>query len=71
MTLASGKVALVTSSGAGIGRAVALKFATEGANVVVSDANVEGGDETVALAKQNGGEASFVKADVSQAAGNA
>jgi NAD(P)-dependent dehydrogenase (short-subunit alcohol dehydrogenase family) len=45
----SGKVALVTGSGAGIGRAAALKFAEEGAKVVVSDVNIDAGDETVSL----------------------
>ena len=49
MGLVSGKVALVTGSGAGIGRAAALKFAEEGAKVFVSDVNSDGGNETVAL----------------------
>ena len=52
MGLVSGKVALVTGSGAGIGRAAALKFAEEGAKVIVSDVNTDGGNETVALVKQ-------------------
>ena len=60
-----GKVALITGSGAGIGRATALKFAEEGAKVVVSDVNVEGGDETVAIIRGRSGEASFVRADIS------
>jgi NAD(P)-dependent dehydrogenase (short-subunit alcohol dehydrogenase family) len=66
--MVDGKVALVTGAGAGIGRATALKFAEEGAKVVVSDVNVEGGEETVAMIAKNGGEAIFVKADVSSAA---
>ena len=53
MELMSGKVALVTGAGAGIGRATALCFAREGARVVVSDINVEGGNETVALIKKS------------------
>ncbi len=66
--LAKDKVALVTGSGSGIGRASALTFAREGAQVVVSDVAVEGGEETVQLIKNAGGEAMFIKADVSQAA---
>ena len=45
----SGKVALVTGSASGIGRACAQLFAKEGASVVVSDVAVEGGEETVRL----------------------
>jgi NAD(P)-dependent dehydrogenase (short-subunit alcohol dehydrogenase family) len=60
------KVAIVTGSGSGIGRASALLFVREGARVVVSDINPEGGKETVALIKQKGGEAIFVQADVSR-----
>jgi len=66
MGIVSGKVALVTGSGAGIGRATALKFAEEGAKVVVSDINRLGGEETVSLITTGGGEAVFVKADVSK-----
>jgi NAD(P)-dependent dehydrogenase (short-subunit alcohol dehydrogenase family) len=68
MGLVSGKIALVTGAGAGIGRAAALKFAEEGAKVVVSDVNVTGGNETVALAKAKGADATFVMADVAKAA---
>ncbi len=62
------KIALVTGAGSGIGRATALVFAREGAKVVVSDIVVEGGQETVQQIGAAGGEAIFVKADVSQAA---
>ncbi len=63
----SGKVALVTGAGSGIGRASAQAFANAGASVIVADVVVEGGEETVQLIKQTGGEATFVRADVSRA----
>src|SRR5215471_15228083 len=66
--LVDGKVALVTGSGSGIGRATALAFAREGAKVVVSDVAVEGGEETVSLIKKIGGDAIFVQSNVSKAA---
>jgi NAD(P)-dependent dehydrogenase (short-subunit alcohol dehydrogenase family) len=66
--LVAGKVALVTGGGSGIGRASALAFAREGAKVVVADVAVEGGEETVRLIQQSGGEAIFGKTDVSRAA---
>lgn len=55
-------------AGAGIGRAAALKFADEGAKVVVSDLNGDGGSETVALIRQKARDAVFVQADVTDAA---
>ncbi len=64
----TGKVVLVTGAGSGIGRASALAFAREGAKVVVADVVVEGGEETVSMIKKTGGEAIFVKTDVSKAA---
>src|SRR5262245_53358781 len=62
-----GKVALVTGAGSGIGRATAVAFAAAGAKVVVSDVAVDGGHETVARINGAGGEATFVRADVSVA----
>jgi NAD(P)-dependent dehydrogenase (short-subunit alcohol dehydrogenase family) len=58
------KVALVTGGSSGIGRAVALVYAREGAKVVVSDMNSDGGEETVAMIRKLGGDAIFVVADV-------
>jgi NAD(P)-dependent dehydrogenase (short-subunit alcohol dehydrogenase family) len=60
----SGRVALVTGAAAGIGRASALAFAAAGAAVVVADVDHAGGDETVRLAREAGGDARFVPADV-------
>lgn len=62
------KVALVTGGASGIGRATALTFAREGAKVVIADMNPEGGQQTVHIIRENGGEAIFVQVDVSQAA---
>ena len=63
-----GKVALVTGGGSGIGRATALAFARQGARVVVADVAVSGGEETVQRIQNAGGEAIFLRTDVSQAA---
>lgn len=61
-----GKVALITGAGSGIGRASALLFAKEGARIVVADFVPEGGNETVKMIKEAGGEASFVEVNVSR-----
>ncbi|HXK23687.1 MAG TPA: glucose 1-dehydrogenase [Myxococcota bacterium] len=61
----SGRVALVTGAGSGIGRATAIRFAAHGARVAVVDRDVHGGEETVRLIAADGGEAAFVAADVS------
>jgi NAD(P)-dependent dehydrogenase (short-subunit alcohol dehydrogenase family) len=63
-----GKVALVTGGGSGMGRASALEFAAHGAKVVVADYVAEGGERTVAVIRDKGGEATFVQADVSNPA---
>ena len=62
-----GKISLITGGGSGIGKASALAFAREGSKVVVADINVDGGEETVRIIQDTGGEATFVRADVSKA----
>lgn len=61
------KVAIITGAGSGIGKAISLLYAREGAKVVVSDIDEKGGNGTVAGIKANSGEAIFVKADTSKA----
>ncbi len=64
-----GKVALVTGASSGIGRGGALSFARKGAKVLVAaDSNVKGGEETVSMIKKAGGEAAFIKCDVTKEA---
>jgi NAD(P)-dependent dehydrogenase (short-subunit alcohol dehydrogenase family) len=63
----TGKVAIVTGGSSGMGRAAALAFAREGANVVVADINVWDGQETVRRFRESGAQALFVPTDVSQA----
>ncbi|MFP4619543.1 MAG: SDR family NAD(P)-dependent oxidoreductase [Spirochaetaceae bacterium] len=63
-----GKTAIVTGAASGIGRAIALLFAEEGANVMVADVTEtvkEGGEPTAELIKMNGGSAAYRKTDVS------
>jgi NAD(P)-dependent dehydrogenase (short-subunit alcohol dehydrogenase family) len=61
----SGKVALITGAGSGIGESTALLFAKEGAKLVLTDVNEENGNKLVEKIRQSGGEAIFLKADVS------
>jgi NAD(P)-dependent dehydrogenase (short-subunit alcohol dehydrogenase family) len=61
-----GKLALVTGGGSGIGRAACLAFGRAGARIVVADVDVAGGEETAQLVDNAGGEASFVRTDVTQ-----
>jgi NAD(P)-dependent dehydrogenase (short-subunit alcohol dehydrogenase family) len=59
-----GKTAIITGGGGGIGRSTAIRFAKEGARVAVADIDSTIGEETVRLIKEDGGEAIFVKTDV-------
>ena len=65
--LLEGKVAVVTGASSGIGRAIAVGFANEGAIVVIADVTtepIEGGEPTAQVIARAGGAASFVKTDV-------
>src|SRR3989338_212248 len=62
------KVVLVTGAGSGIGRATAIAFAQEGAKVIVSDIQEEGGIDVVEEIRKNKGDAYFIRCDVSSEA---
>ena len=62
--LLEGKVGLITGAGSGIGRATSLEMARNGARVAVADVNEDGGRETVDAIEKAGGQAIFVRADV-------
>ena len=60
------KNAIITGSGNGIGRAIAILFAKEGANITVADIEEESGKETVDLITKSGGRAVYLKVDTSK-----
>jgi NAD(P)-dependent dehydrogenase (short-subunit alcohol dehydrogenase family) len=62
-----GKVILITGAGSGIGRAAAIAFAREGAQVAVADVSEQGGEQTVAMIKEASGQAFFAKVNVAEA----
>jgi len=70
MKMLKDKVAIVTGGGSGIGRAVAISYAKEGAKVVVSDIDDQVGKATVDMILNDGGEAIYVHANVASAADN-
>ncbi len=63
-----GKVTIITGGGSGMGKTAAELFAKEGASVVVADYSEAAGEAVVAAVKAQGGQATFVKADVSSEA---
>ncbi len=63
-----GKTAVVTGAGSGIGRATAQRFAEEGVSVVIADIDTDSGHKTAKLIDDDGGEATFVEADVTDPA---
>lgn len=60
-----GRVAIITGAASGIGRATALRFAQEGAKVVIADIDISRGKDCAEEIRSSGGEARFVEADVS------
>lgn len=68
MVALEGKVALVTGGSSGIGRAVCLRYASEGAAVVLSSRRVEEGEQTAEMVRAAGGEATFVQGDITRTA---
>ena len=58
------KIAVITGAASGIGRSTAIRFAGEGATIVIADLNREGGESAVRECKENGGNAVFQLTDV-------
>jgi len=65
MSRLSGKVAIITGAASGMGRATAIRFAGEGAKIVIADLNKEGGEAAARDCRENGSDAVFQKTDVS------
>ena len=63
----SGKSSIVTGGGTGIGQAISLRLAEAGASVMITDINLEAGNQTVEMIKADGGTAQAIQADASSA----
>ncbi|MEM3563948.1 MAG: SDR family NAD(P)-dependent oxidoreductase, partial [Candidatus Jordarchaeaceae archaeon] len=63
-----GRIALITGSGSGIGRAISLRYAREGADIVVNDVNLEGANETAKMIEKLGRRVMVIRADVGKSA---
>ena len=62
------KVVIVTGAGRGIGRSIAIAYASEGAKVVIAEKDPAAGSETEKLVTSAGGTASFIQTDISKPA---
>jgi glucose 1-dehydrogenase len=65
-----GRVAVITGGASGIGRGACLRFAQEGAKIVIADIDRDAGERTAAEIKAHGGEAVFIRTDTASAADN-
>ena len=63
-----GEVAIVTGAAAGVGQGIAVELARRGASVVLTDIDAEAGESAVEAIRQDGGDATFVRADIRSAA---
>jgi NAD(P)-dependent dehydrogenase (short-subunit alcohol dehydrogenase family) len=61
------KTAIITGAGSGIGRAIAILYATEGAKIILTDLDDTGGNETLSAVLKNGGEAIYIHTDTAKA----